>query len=607
MDFCFDPRLELDREPLGAVEAGTAVRFGIRAGEHLNIKEMLLEVFDDDTGQSLFTPMEAVWTEKGFTRFKCTFTPEKPGLFWYRFRADGMAVGKTPEGAGFSDSEAPCWQLTVYSPEFTTPDWIKGGVFYHIFVDRFNKKGELPLREGAIRRDDWGGTPEYRPDAAGEIRNCDFFGGNLEGIIEKLPYLAQLGVTCIYLSPIFEAASNHKYDTGNYMKIDPSFGDEETFSRLCETAMGMGIRIICDGVFNHTGDDSVYFDRYGRYGGNGAYSSESSPYFNWYSFSRWPDEYESWWGIKTLPQVREDDESYRRYILGPGGVIEKWTNLGASGWRLDVADELTEGFIRQLRTKLKALKDDALIIGEVWEDASNKIAYGYRRHYFDGTELDGVMNYPFKEAIISYMLNGNAQALRESVETICENYPKPALDCLMNGLGSHDTPRILTVLSGKQYESRDSRANAKLSPEERQAALKKLYPAALLQFTLPGVPCIFYGDETGMEGYEDPFNRRCFPWGQEGGELGDWYKKLASVRKSHSVYTDGDCRVITARDGVFVFSRGYMEKKIYSAVNASRETRTVTLPHEVQLLISQGASIENGELLLQPCGCAIYH
>lgn len=605
MDFYFDPHVELDREPVGAVTVGTTVQFGIRVRSELNISCLSLEIYRDGCDTPIEIPMEWEWTEHGFTRYSCSYIPDNTGLYWYRFSADGKAVGKTPEGAAYCDWDAPCWQLTVYSPDFETPDWIKGGVFYQIFVDRFNKKGDLPLREGAICRDDWGGTPIYKPDESGVIRNNDFFGGNLEGIIEKLPYLSDLGITCIYLCPIFEAASNHKYDTGNYMKIDPSFGDEKTFSRLCSEAKKLGINIICDGVFNHTGDDSIYFDRYGRYGGNGAYCSKESPYYNWYSFINWPDEYESWWGIKTLPQTRECDPGFLGYILGSGGVIEKWMSLGASGWRLDVADELPEDFIHMLRTVVKNKDPNALVIGEVWEDASNKISYGFRRHYLEGYSLDGVMNYPFKEAIINYMMSGNAIAMKDAVESICENYPKPAIDCLMNSLGTHDTARILTVLSGKSYESRDERANARLSPEEKQDAMRKLIPAIMLQFTLPGVPCIYYGDEAGMEGYEDPFNRRCFPWGQEQGELSDWYRALIKFRKGKPAFVDGSYRTIVADKGLYVFQRGEMSKRVFIAVNAGSEPQKVFLRGASEMPVSHGAVFEAGELTLEPMSCTI--
>ena len=257
----------------------------------------------------------------------------------------------------------------------------------------------------------------------------------------------------------------------------------------------------------------------------------------------------------TLPQVREEENSYREFICGEEGVVRKWLRLGASGWRLDVADELPEDFLQCIRAAAREEKPDALVLGEVWEDASNKIAYGYRRHYFHGAELDTVMNYPFKNAILSFMLGGDGAVLAETVESICENYPAPALHSLMNSLSTHDTPRALTVLGGKQYATRDERAGASLSGEEKAAALEKLRLAAVLQCTLPGVPCVFYGDEAGMEGYEDPFCRGCFPWGRENEELTAHYRSLLRLRKRHSVFREGGFRVLSAEAGKICYER----------------------------------------------------
>lgn len=608
-EILFDSRLELDRLPLGAVSAGTNIRFGIRAAESAEVREIKINVKNDDSGEIKTAALQKVWTDKGYCRFEGSFACADTGLFWYWFTAEtdfgSREIGRTGEnGAVFADTPVP-WQLSVYSDDYTTPDWIKGGVFYHVFVDRFRQGGEHPQKKGAIYRSDWGGVPSYRPDAQGIVRNNDFFGGDLEGIIEKLPYLSELGVNCLYLSPIFEAASNHKYDTSDYMRIDPSFGDEETFSRLCEEAGKLNIHVICDGVFNHTGDDSVYFDRYGNYGGEGAYCSKESPYYSWYTFTNWPDEYESWWGIKTLPQVCEDDPGYREFILGDRGVLRHWMEKGASGWRLDVADELPETFLRELRKSVKSCDPDALIVGEVWEDATTKVAYGCRRHYFDGTELDAVMNYPFKNAVIDYMLTGRAEGIRDVVEEICENYPKPALNCLMNILGTHDSPRILTALSGVQIGSRDERAAAKLNAEDLKSAKTKLRLASVIQCTLPGVPCIYYGDEAGMEGYEDPFNRRCYPWWHEDVELVEWYKELLSLRRSHKVFEAGEYRTLCAKNGIYAYNRVSGEEKVYVVVNMGSEAMEFPLTDGKNPILTYGAEADGSRVKVSPLGCVM--
>lgn len=603
----FNSRSELDKLPFGAVVAGAEIRFGLRLADSLTPQQVVLIMREDSSGAELRSPLSLVWQEKGMARFEGSTALRDAGLYWYHFEASlGGETRAIEKGecnkAQLAMGEPQSWQLTVFEPDYTTPDWIRGGVFYHIFVDRFCKCGERPLREGAVLQADWGAVPEYRPDEHGEILNNDFFGGNLDGVSSKLPYLKSLGVSCIYLSPIFEAASNHKYDTGDYSKIDPSFGDEESFSQLCKEAEKLGMRVICDGVFNHTGDDSRYFNRRGRYDSVGAYQSERSPYSDWYCFEQWPDKYAAWWGIKTLPQLNEGNESLRQYLYGEEGILRKWMRLGAFGWRLDVADELSDKTLDTIRAAIKAENSDALIIGEVWEDASSKIAYGSRRRYFWGRQLDSVMNYPFKNAVISFITGGDALALRETVESICENYPKPALDCMMNGLGTHDTPRILTVLGGEKYEARVERATARLSGEALERAKARLYSASILQFTLPGVPCVYYGDEAGIQGYEDPFNRRCFPWGNEDTELTTWYTALSAARKSCPAFAGGEYKTLKAEGGAFVFSRRLGKLCALVAVNLGALPFPVNLPKGARVLIERGC--HSGEVL--PGGSGIW-
>lgn len=589
-EILFNSRCPLDKLPTGAAAAQTKFMFGIRISEALSPDKLWLAVINDDDNSEEKFPMEAVWNAKNYVRYQLEHVFPKEGLFWYHFElmdtnGKTLVIEKTDCGASITDAEPHPWQLTVYRTDYTTPDWICGGAFYHIFVDRFCSTGSKPTKHGAVLRDDWGGVPEYKPDEHGEILNNDFFGGSLQGVLTKLPYLASLGISCIYLSPIFEAYSNHKYDTGDYLKIDPFFGDDQIFMRLCYEARKLDIRIILDGVFNHTGADSVYFNKYKRYNSQGAFNSQSSPYSPWYSFSQWPEQYAAWWGINTLPQVNEEETTYRDFIMGETGVLQKWMALGASGWRLDVADELTENFICELRRSVKIANADALIIGEVWEDASNKVSYGQRRHYFQGKELDSTMNYPFRTAIIDYIMSTNPQPLAECVETICENYPKPSLDCMMNILGTHDTPRILTVLSGAVCGTRDEKAEFSLDNTAYRLARERLFSASLLQFTLPGVPCIYYGDEAGMEGFEDPFNRRCYPWGQEDTLLQEWYRKLLMLRRDCSIFAGGSYETLSADKGLFVFQRKKLNQRVIIAVNRGCDPASI--------------SIESGELLLR--------
>lgn len=458
-----------------------------------------------------------------------------------------------------------CWsagafRMLVYKDGFTTPDWAKSAVMYQVFVDRFCKGSvEVPCRSDAVINPDWeNGIPEYAENQGDELKNNTFFGGTLYGLVEKLDYLNDLGVTCIYLNPIFKAFSNHKYDTGNYEEVDEMFGGDTAFDLLVKEADCRGIKIILDGVFNHTGDDSKYFNRYGKYDSVGAYQSPDSPYHNWYYFNHFPEDFQSWWGIKILPKLNNTICETREYFLGKKGIVRKWLEKGVSGWRLDVADELPQDFLEDLRGAVKSQNPDALIIGEVWENAADKISYSQRRRYFLGDQVDSVMNYPIKEAIIDFVKNGNSQNFYDKAMDTYSGYPPQCRTVLMNILGTHDTERILTVLAGESSQGKTNRelSTAHLSPDEKTAGIKLLKCASVLQFTLPGMPNIFYGDEAGLEGYHDPFCRRPFPWGREDGQLTDHYKKLAHIKLSQKALSSGGIRFLDHRDGLIVFERG---------------------------------------------------
>ncbi|MDD6995938.1 MAG: glycoside hydrolase family 13 protein [Candidatus Borkfalkiaceae bacterium] len=525
-------------------------------------------------------------------------TITEKGLYFYCFYIQnrGFFVHGNRKNGRLSPYDDENFLLTVSTADYVTPDWLKGGIMYQIFPDRFCRAGDpaaqngLPHRaEGRILRSDWGGTPYYKPDENGKVLNNDFFGGNLQGIKSRLPYLKSLGVSAIYLNPIFEAASNHRYDTSDYMKIDPLLGTEEDLRALVNEAETLNIRIILDGVFNHTGDNSVYFNKYGKYPSLGAYQSKDSPYFSWYTFQRFPDKYSCWWGIDILPEVNEESEEYRQFILGKytkdatagreSGVLKKWLSFGIGGFRLDVADELPDFFLKKLRKSVKESNEHAVIIGEVWEDASCKIAYSARREYLQGEELDSVMNYPLKNAIVAFVCDGNSRYLSETVADIVDHYPKETLDCLMNILGTHDTPRILTVLAGKRARTKDEMASesALLTESEKEAAVQKLKIAALLQFTLPGVPCVYYGDETGMEGFGDPFCRKCFDFSRADRRLIGYYQRLGAVRQEYAdVFKEGEYREIFERNGCFAYMRRGKTRSVYVCANMSHEKFLLT-------------------------------
>jgi len=568
----FDESDPACRSPQGALPQGQPLSLTIRYLRGKCLKAYLVWRLD---GEETHTQAMAWNDTAGIDDlFIAQLVVPCAGLYWYWFRietADGVFL---VDNDGPRDESLAPYQLTVYDKALATPDWIKGGIMYHIFVDRFARGGnrDRAMKPGTVLRDDWGGTPSFLPDEKGFVQNKDFFGGNLEGVMEKLPYLKSQGVTCLYLSPIFEADSNHKYDTSDYTHVDPGFGDETILKQLCAKAEAQGMHVILDGVFSHVGSDSIYFNKYGHYDSLGAYQSKSSPYYSWFMFNDWPEDYESWWGILLLPAINKEDSSFLEYITGKGGVIERWQDCGIRGWRLDVVDELPDAFLDPLCTAIREKNADTMIIGEVWEDASNKVAYGVRRRYFQGGQLDSVMNYPLKNAIIAYLRDSKVDILADTMEALVQNYPKPVLDALMNILGTHDTMRILTVLGGGAFPvTKTEMALYKLSEEELAHGKQMLKIATALQYTLPGFPCVYYGDEAGMEGGADPFNRLCYPWGDEDRDLADWYKHLGAIRGSLPVFRDGVYRLAAAREGIFAFIRGEGEDALLIAANISDE------------------------------------
>lgn len=561
MNIYFNSRDLKYKKPFGAVETGETVSFFIQC----DANAVTLRLWFDNHE----TLVDMVQTDDGFgAKF---VMPETPQPLWYHFiihTSDGVKYYYNNEekfgGVGILKDipDGNSYQITVYRENFKTPDWFKGSVMYQIFPDRFFRKNPLPKkRPEYIIHDDWYEPFSYQkhPHENGPACN-DFYGGNLEGICEKLPYLKDLGVSVIYLNPIFDAYSNHKYDTADYTKIDPMFGTEEDFIKLCKEAEKLGIRIILDGVFSHTGSDSIYFNKYGNYGENqGAYRDANSPYREWYKFSN-DGNYESWWGCTNLPNINETHPTYLDHILRDNdAIIKKWLRLGASGWRLDVADELPGEFIKILRKEAKSEKDDCVIIGEVWEDASNKISYSEQREYLLGDELDSVMNYPFKDSMIDFIMGYiDAKQFENRIMQIMENYPKQVLFSLMNITGTHDTARIKTVLSGKNIPEDMSdydKWSFSLSGTDESLAIDRVMLMAFMQMTFVGVPCIYYGDEIGMEGGRDPYNRKTYTWRKINPELQEFYKTLINYRNNNDFLKTGTFVPLYAEGSVFIFLR----------------------------------------------------
>ena len=611
----FDSQKVFYRSPFGAVEQDVTVHMRVLAprAERSSIVELCVK-YDYDYNWEYH---KMVWCgnfDENSEIWECDFTPHRTGLYWYGFRlntkngvrylipSDPYRICEISEHPGRS------WQLTCYKKGFTTPRWPVGGVMYQIFPDRFYFSGEeKKLKRTDFKRNkDWYALPVWQPDENGEITNSDFFMGDLKGITEKLDYLESLGVSCIYLNPIGEAYSNHRYDTGDYSHIDPILGDEDDFRKLCAEAKKRGIHVINDGVFSHTGADSVYFNRSGRYGKGGAYRDKESPYYSWYKFNEWPDNYHSWWGFYTLPEVNETDPAFNEYINGKNGIIRKYMRMGNSGWRLDVADELPDEFMENLRKSVKEENPEALIVGEVWEDASNKESYGARRKFILGEQLDTVMNYVFRGAILDFCRGQNARYTMATIMSVVENYPRPVLRVLMNSLSTHDTERVLTLLAGEPLNNRDRswQAQQKLSPEQREYGVKLLKIAAAMQYTLPGFPCVYYGDEAGMEGYRDPFNRCCYPWKKEDKELIAWHKKLGKLRAECSALWDGEFVSAYADDRRLAYIRHDDQTAIYCAFNLTDSDDEITPPpgySEARTFF--GSRFEDNKLYLKSKSC----
>lgn len=549
-----------DRKPQGAVATGGQVRLRLTVEDEQAPVELFLRVWNGDERRY---PMRPLGLKDGRMIYEAQIgVGDKPRLLWYRFECEykgehvvlGAPGDHTGCGEGVMGSEES-FQLTVYDAAYDTPAWMRDGVMYQIMVDRFcHGEGTDALMhakdgQNIILHEDWNEMPFLNIAENGDNFANDFFGGNLEGVRQKLPYLKQLGVSVLYFNPIFCARTNHKYDTSDYRRVDPMFGDEQALTRLCKEAEALGMRVMLDGVFSHVGDDSLYFNRRGTYGEHvGAYRDPDSPYYKWFTFRHWPDDYECWWGFKTLPNVNEMDEDYRRFILeDDDSVVRHWVRKGTSGWRLDVADELPMPFLRELRRQVKGVSRDAAVLGEVWEDASHKVAYGQMRSYVLGDTLDSVMNYPLRDALIAFLMaQKDAAAVAKELSSLAQNYPKPFLYALMNLMGSHDRPRILNVLAGNDGSDipRSQRAGHRLSQEERMIGALREQLMLRFVFSVPGMPCIYYGDEAGVEGCADPFCRRTYPWGREDQDMLARYKAMAAMRNGHPVLKTGECAYI---------------------------------------------------------------
>ncbi len=567
----------------GAFSADGKLNIIVDASRRLGVSSVSLNIAPDGKEEREI-PLDFTSSELGIDTFEVTLSLAElcengdNGLFYYSISVnigDRKLYTNTCNNVDYNFENEPKnkFRLLVFSPTFNVPRWLGSNIIYHIFVDRFANSNILGNMCDDIAKDvyrDW--VPQFAEIPGGDVANDKFFGGDIEGILKKIDYLTSLGVGTVYLSPIFESPSNHRYDTSDYEHVDARIGGDASLIKLISFLEKKGMKVILDGVFNHTGSDSKYFDKFGKHTALGAYQSADSPYYDWFNFRNFPDEYECWWNIDIMPRLDHSNIRCRRFFTGERGIGAKYAELGIGGWRLDVADELNDDFLNEFRRSVKhASNNEAVIIGEVWENAADKISYGKRREYLRGYQLDSVMNYPIRTAIIDFVMNRDGRQLYNTLTEIYSSYPRIVADSLMNLLGTHDTERILTVLSGAGTDSMSNPelSSFRLNEMQKRVAKQRLKVASIIQYTVYGTPSLYYGDEVGLEGGRDPFCRLPYPWGDEDTELLDHYVKLGNIRKKHSAFDGGDFTVNDYGDGKFVYTRSNSKERIMIIANSS--------------------------------------
>jgi len=552
------------RKPFGAVEVGQKVKLSINVDREI-ISAVEFMQFD---GTRINMGMQKEYLNNGEFRYSVEIdTSDALGILEYYFILidgyDRLYYGNNDEHLGgigqiYTYNPVP-YQITVYEKSYI-PNWYKEGVVYQILIDRFYNGNEDNTinspKENSFIYGRWDDTPMYIKDGLGKVGRWDFYGGNIKGILKKLDYIKSLGASIIQLSPVFKSSSCHKYDTGNYEFIDEMFGTNDEFRELCEVAESKGIKIILEVVLSYTSSDSKYFNKLGNYNEIGAYQSPNSEYHDWYKFTRYPYQYESWWGISERPNINSMEKGYMDYIIkNDNSIIKKWIDLGSHGWRLNVIDELPDEFIEAINTRMQEINKDIVLLGDIWDDASNKVSYSKRRKYLQGKEVQAVTNYPLREYLINFTKGYiTSDRFKQKVMSLYENYPRESFYGNINVIGTNDTERILTVLDGN---------------------LELLRLIVVIQFTLPGVPLIYYGDETALKGGKEPDNRKSYPWGKEDKDLSNFYHKIVNIRNNEDGLKKGDLIIHETDPEVFAFERNYENEKIIVLVNVSNEQKLI--------------------------------
>ena len=516
--------------------------------------------------------------------------------YYFSFNAEYRFIYLKKENKGDVNniSKSDMWKLSV---NYDQPEWAKGAIMYHIFVDRFNRGSKEPLVEMKNRtiHKSWDEEPVVGPDENG-LWTADFYGGDLRGIIEKLDYIKSLGTSIIYLSPIVKSQSNHRYDTADYEEVDPYAGTKEDLKELCDKAHELGIKIILDAVFNHTGNDSKYFNEYGTYPELGAFQSKESPYFEFYRTYENHNQiyFDYWWTMKNLPQCDGTNKKWQEYIYGEGGVIDQWFSLGIDGLRLDVADNLTDEFIEGIRRAVKRNKPDGFIIGEVWENPMHM----NRGYISSGKGMDSVMNYSLMDAMIRYFKYEDVTKLRNILNDLLSEYPEGTLQTLMNFTSTHDISRAINILGTKEFnyngkwawdlpkikdEDREYQRKFKMTDEEYRKGIE-VYKTLIFALTFfPGILSIFYGDEVGVEGLGNLANRKSFPWGKENTELLDFFRTIGRIREKEQTLKTADTKVIDINPQNLIFQRTGNDSDFLVAINRSSERSQIYIPERFKL------------------------
>ena len=555
------------KEPFGALTPNKECKISILVEGLKENYSIYLVVYKD--GFWAKNDARYIYMEKvSDNMFTCRVSFKEIGYYFYYFEVKTndntifIVKDKDSNKSVISENLFFKWQITVYDEKL---DFLKTGfedsAMYQIFPDSFYYE-QLNIEKLPGDRIIVDTTYQIRvdEDQRKNIKNNKYYGGNLKGIIKKLDYLKKLGVGIIYLNPIFEAHSNHRYNTADFMNVDPLLGTNEDFCMLCEEAKKRDIFIVLDGVFNHVGADSIYFNKNKRYKDDpGAYNSKESKYYPFFekSFYDYPTLYKGWWGdpinLVALDTISLD---YIRFICGENGVIHTWLKRGAAGFRLDVIDELSNDLIDDICCSTRKY-GGLIIIGEVWEDATSKFdEKGNRRRYLLGDQIDSVMNYPFLESSIEYVRDGKASNFYNTIMTILDHYPKHAINNLMNSLSTHDKERVRNRLAAEGKRN--------FTQEQMTISKKQLKLLFGIQYTYPGIPCIYYGDEKGMYGIGNLENRSYMKWENSETDLEETLARLADFRKNIHI-SSKEYRILSINEHFMIYKL-YDKKEEYMVI-----------------------------------------